>query len=83
MKKQFGKLSLSKEIISSLTQDELQQVRGGLTTSYLECTGITCCEEDGNVSGITNTATGGDNISCGLSIGCESCNNRTTELGGC
>lgn len=83
MKKVFGKLSLSKEIISSLDKSELQNVRGGLTTSHLGCSGITCCD-DGDGGGVTNTATVG-NESCGLSIACESCNTGggTSELKGC
>lgn len=86
MKKVFGKLSLSKEIISSLDKRELQNIRGGLTTSYLGCSGITCCDDDGDGGdgGITNTATA-DHQSCGLSIACESCNTEgfTSEVKGC
>lgn len=84
MKKVFGKLSLSKEIISSLDKHELQNIRGGLTTSYLDCSGITCCDDDGGGGGgVTNTATVG-NESCGLSIACASCNTITTsEMKGC
>lgn len=87
MKKEFGKLSLNKETISSLAKNELQSVRGGVTTSYLECTGITCCDGGGGDTNTntnkTNTITGGDNVSCGLSLGCDSCNSRPSEEVSC
>lgn len=59
-KQEFGKLTFSEEVLTTLTNDELREVKGGLTTSNFGCTGITCCGAEVVTS-------------CGLSFGCDSC----------
>lgn len=42
-----GKLSLKKQVVSNLSQEEMDHVKAGdeaFTTSFQSCTGWTCCE---------------------------------------
>lgn len=36
-------LNLKKKVISVLTDEQMQSVNGGGTTSFTECTGFLCC----------------------------------------
>jgi len=44
--KQNGKLKLGKEVVGSLTKNEQSALLGGkaaITTSFMQCSGFTCC----------------------------------------
>ncbi|WP_118951867.1 hypothetical protein [Taibaiella helva] len=44
--KQNSKLKLGKEVVSNLTKNEQNTLLGGeaaVTTSFLQCSGLTCC----------------------------------------
>lgn len=45
-KKQLQKLSLNKEVVSRLTPDEQNDVRGGWVSTITECTHWLCCDTD-------------------------------------
>jgi natural product precursor len=45
-KQSTRKLNLNKQSISNLSKMEMQVIKGGVaafTTSWVQCTGITCC----------------------------------------
>lgn len=43
--KQNSKLKLGKEVVGSLTKNEQNMLQGGklITTSFMQCSGFTCC----------------------------------------
>ncbi|MCH5305024.1 MAG: class I lanthipeptide [Rikenella sp.] len=47
-KKKLTGLSLHKEVIGTLNNDELKDAKGGWTTTIGECTHLTCCEKTRN-----------------------------------
>lgn len=53
-KKKLNKLTLKKEVISSLTSDELKNVKGGWTTTFGECSHILCCNTLAKSCNFTN-----------------------------
>lgn len=79
-KKQLKKLSLKKEVISSLSSDELKSVKGGWTTTIGDCSKVPCCEQwtvvkSCNVSACDDCS---DNLTC-THISCEASNCCQTE----
>lgn len=53
------KLTLKKKVITVLSDNEMQSVNGGGTTSYSECSGLFCCDYKG-----CQPASEGHGISC-------------------
>jgi hypothetical protein len=62
------KLNLKKKVISELTDEQKLSIKGGGTTSYSECTGFLCCNQQPCTT--TVPASEGWGVTCLQQPGC-------------